>query len=62
MLGIDLYDFFHIVNDPTILKPTTTINKPYSFDLYQGCYYECKHNISLNMPIPFLLRYYNYNN
>jgi len=47
MLGIDLYDFFHIVNEPTILKPTTTINKPYSLDLYQGCYHECKHNIKL---------------
>jgi len=54
MLGIDLYDMFHIVNDTTTLKPTTKKNTMYSFDVYQGLYYQCSKNIYIGtFDIPY---------
>lgn len=47
MLGLDIYGLFHIVNDTTILKPTTKTKKTYCFDLYQGHYHQCCKNIKL---------------
>jgi len=58
MLGIDLYGFFHIVNDSTILKPTTKNKQFYSFDIYQGLYYQCCKNIYLgSFHLPFKERW-----
>jgi hypothetical protein len=47
MLGIDIYGFFHIVNDSTILKPSTKHKKTYTLDVYQGSYFNCSKNIKL---------------
>lgn len=47
MIGLDIYGLFHIVNDTTILKPTTKTKKTYCFDLYQGLYHQCYKNIKL---------------
>jgi hypothetical protein len=53
MLGIDLYGFFHIVTENTILKPRTK-EKFYAFDVYQGLYHECCKNIKLGtFTIPY---------
>jgi hypothetical protein len=53
MLGIDLYGFFHIVTENTILKPRTK-ETFYSFDVYQGLYHECCKNIKLGtFTIPY---------